>query len=475
MASWHSPHFPADVPAPGTGLTGWAPNASALLAVIACAIVLAATELISSVSEASASLYLAGGISILATPAIVAATRRALRPTGAEVLPAVAYYLSIYHAPVMRVLLGGRPIDGTESFKVLQIALYGSVGVSCLVSLRPGAFDRRRALPPALEDTTPHAARIAAYAGMSATLIGYLLLAIWIGTIGLGRISSASLTDVYLYGSGQSTVTFQWPFIAGGIITMALAFARWPGPGPSLALRGLFWFFIAAYVWINARLGARGPSLGTVRCNLSGSLRDAAAVHAKSRRLAHTSSRRVLRLRPRDESPSGFRHRRHLHRRGVHSGGELRSTPTALQNSTRVFDNSVNDCAVYWNSDPLSTAAIPGSNVVAADGPLAKSSKVQQADWPQRVVDPVRTARMSLPRAWRPRLRELRRGILELRRGGRRCPDTRGHDVPARPPAALRSGGLSGSRPLQRLHSPMATIAHRSGRSSSPYSLCATL
>jgi hypothetical protein len=250
-------------PASASSAHRWLPTATAVLSVVTCAAILAVTKAISTlIPEAGASptLYLAGGITILAIPAAIAWYKRALRPTGAELLVPFAFYLSMYQAPLARLVVGGSPLDSAE-INVLDMALYASQAVSCLVSLRPGAFDPRHSLPPPLDDASPHSARLEAYAGVAAMAFGYALLAIWIGSVGLERMSSASVTDVYLYGANRATVSFQWPFIVGGILTIAHAFARWPGGGPPLTLRVLYLISITAYISVTLRLGARGPTI----------------------------------------------------------------------------------------------------------------------------------------------------------------------------------------------------------------------
>jgi hypothetical protein len=236
------------------------PNPNALLAVIACAIALAVTKVLSSIFGELPASYVIGGIAILAIPTALAALRGAVDATGPDVWPAVAFYLSVYQSPVMRLVFGGRPLDGTET-DVLDIALYAALAVSWLVCLRPGAFDPARARPRPLDDYTQHGATMVAYSGLFAALIGYALLLYWITSVGLGRMATASLGDIYLYAGGRSVVTFQWPFIVGGLVTMSVAFARWPGTKPSWLWRAAYYAFLAAYVATCARLGTRGPVL----------------------------------------------------------------------------------------------------------------------------------------------------------------------------------------------------------------------
>ncbi|HEY3821377.1 MAG TPA: hypothetical protein VGL81_29625 [Polyangiaceae bacterium] len=202
-------------------------------------------------------------MTILAIPAITAWRKGALRPLGADVLPALAFYLTMYQAPLRRLVFAGESLTSSE-ITVLDMALYCSAGVSCIVSLRPGAFVARRATPVPLGDLTIQEARIEAYAGFGAILLGFAFFAIWVASAGLSNVLSASLGDIYLTNAGdgaRTTATFQWPLVVGGVGAITHAFARWPGRGPATRLWVPYAIAIVCYAIINARLGARGPTL----------------------------------------------------------------------------------------------------------------------------------------------------------------------------------------------------------------------
>jgi hypothetical protein len=209
---------------------------------------------------ASPALYLTGGMAILAVPAAIAWDRGTLRVTGGEVIAPLAFHLSMYQSPLVKLAMGRGPLDSVE-VTVLDMALYASLAVASLVSLRPGAFDQRYCARAPLDDLNPYHARYQAYAGVLVAGFGYTLFSVWVASVGLSRLATASVTDVYLYGANQATVSFQWPFIVIGILIMARAFARWPGDGPSIWLHAIYIAAIVVYVIVTIRLGARGPTI----------------------------------------------------------------------------------------------------------------------------------------------------------------------------------------------------------------------
>jgi hypothetical protein len=210
-------------------------------------------------------VHLAGAIVMLALPAFHAWRRRALRPLGPEVLLAGAFYLSMYHAPLLRTVLGTGQFRTVE-LEVMEMGLYASWAVSLILSLRAGAYAPGQSHTLPLPDLEPHAARFDAYAGLGVTAIGFLFLGSWIIEVGVGQLLTAQYGEVYLYARNaevRTTVAFQGTFVMTGIATMARALARWPEPGPSRALRVVYVLAFLLYAGIYARLGARGPTIET--------------------------------------------------------------------------------------------------------------------------------------------------------------------------------------------------------------------
>jgi hypothetical protein len=205
-------------------------------------------------------VYLAGAVVMLALPAFRAWRRRALSPLGPEVLLTGAFYLSMFHAPMMRMFLGAGQFRTVE-LDVMEMGLYAAWAVSLIVSLHGAAYDpgQSRTLP--LPDLEHHATRFDAYAGIGVAGIGFLFLAIWISEVGLGQLLTAQYNEIYLYAGARTTVAFQHMFMMFGIAAMARAFARWPEPGPSRALRVVYVVAFALFSGIYARLGARGAIL----------------------------------------------------------------------------------------------------------------------------------------------------------------------------------------------------------------------
>jgi len=196
-------------------------------------------------------------MALLSVPIVAAYWRDALRPLGPEVLLPAAFYLSMYHAPLRRLVLSGEALTRTE-VNVLAIASWAAFAVAAAVTIHPGAF-RPRALDPARRDQGPDA-RILAVAGIGITLVGYALFALWVGSIGLGAVLSASYNEIYLLASGHTAVTFQWPFMVGGLVATARGLALWVGK-PSVTLWCLYATLLAFFVAITSRLGVRGPTL----------------------------------------------------------------------------------------------------------------------------------------------------------------------------------------------------------------------
>ncbi len=234
-----------------------------LVALLIAAAVLAATKLAGAfLPELGESplLHIAGGVGVLLVPIVAAYTRRALKALGPEVLLAAAFYLSMYHAPLRRLLLASEALAPAE-VRVLSVATWASFAVAAVVTLRPGAFEAVAARGSLEEHTDARSAQVHALAGLGAALLGYGLFAIWVSSVGIGPLLSANYNEVYLLASGQTSVTFQWPFMVGGIVATARAFALWPGRGPSTLLWCVYAVLTGLFVAITARLGVRGPIL----------------------------------------------------------------------------------------------------------------------------------------------------------------------------------------------------------------------
>jgi hypothetical protein len=227
-----------------------------IVSAIAVTLALLATNFVATSISPTPIVYLVGGPVILAIPALVAFQRGTLRAHGPEVLLTAAFYLSMFHAPLLRVLLGSGHFRSIE-IEVLGLGVYAAYGVSLLLCLRPGAYAPVSPLP----DQERRAAQLDAYAGLATAGIGYLLLFGWIASVGVDQLFGGTYSDVYLYSSRQAIVNFQYLFIVVGVATMSSAFARWPEPGPSTALRVAYGGGFVLFVAITARLGLRGPAM----------------------------------------------------------------------------------------------------------------------------------------------------------------------------------------------------------------------
>src|SRR5262249_46520201 len=113
------------------GLTGQA----ILIAVVSVTLVLLLTMAGTTIFPHNPTVYLVGAIVMLLLPAFHAWRHRALRPAGPEVLLCAAFYLSMYHAPLMRMVLGTGHFRTVE-LEVMELGLYAAWAVSLIASLR---------------------------------------------------------------------------------------------------------------------------------------------------------------------------------------------------------------------------------------------------------------------------------------------------------------------------------------------------
>lgn len=194
---------------------------------------------------------------LLALPAITAVGTGRLWAFAPELVLPIAFYLPTLHSPMMRMVFGGRPLTIPEEL-VVWIGCLGAFLIAPILHF--STWMRSLDTKPKLPDLSETEARVQALAGYVATLIGFGFFGYWVLDVGIGAIISASYAEIYLLGNAQTSVTFAYPFIFGGIATSALGLARWPSGAPApyrLANVALLLLFSV----VSARLGMRGPIL----------------------------------------------------------------------------------------------------------------------------------------------------------------------------------------------------------------------
>jgi hypothetical protein len=208
--------------------------------------------------------WVIGLLFLLILPSLARAGGPRFHPLDPETFVPATYFLSVGYTPVMNLLTQrGFSLPGREMV-AMEVAYAGAAGcavVCTALSRIPEAPDVERLVPT----HRPRAMLYIDWATIGVAALGLGLVAIWISTIGLGRLFSLSYADTFLEEDGKGILTSGWYLVQLAIVycflrLASLRKARMPAPRV-LSFSG--WFFLASFL-INTVIGRRGPVIWAV-------------------------------------------------------------------------------------------------------------------------------------------------------------------------------------------------------------------